>query len=169
MRHLSTTILSMALALMAATYAESPTPLAAPVAGEQAESEEDARIGRMFDPGGVATYQGKIVEVGRSAASAAASMRLLVNIDGQPTTVQLGPEWVVQSQGAHLQKGGDVWILGSKVIINGAPWLIAAKVRQGENLVELRSDLGMPIWQDKSWSPPNKEVKGPGGVSDIPK
>lgn len=129
----------------------------------QAESEDDARIGRAFDPSAIASFKVTIKEVGHSVAhnSPSNTVKLLVDASssGIPdAVVQLGPDWVIQSQGISLKKGDEVTVLGSKASIGGQTYIIAAKLKKGDEVMDLRSELGVPIWQDKNWVPPKEKV-----------
>lgn len=151
-RVVSSALAIFGLALTLPAYGEVPS-FGSISGGEQSETAEDARIGRAFDPSSINSFEGKIADMGHSTVNGVVgiTMHLIVDINGELIEVQLGPDWVIQSQGVTLQKGDNISILGSKVSIAGKPWIIAAKLRKGKEMLDLRSELGVPIWQDKNW------------------
>jgi hypothetical protein len=76
-------------------------------------------------------------------------MRLTVLIDKKEMLpVYLGPAfYIVDSKQARPFKTGDqVTVTGSRVTVDGEPFMVAVTVRRGNGVLRLRDKDGVPEW-----------------------
>jgi hypothetical protein len=73
-------------------------------------------------------------------------MHATVRTQAGPLSVHLGPTWFIDNLDTRLGVGDRVTVTGSKVTLNGAPVLIAARVQLGDDVLELRDETGRPHW-----------------------
>ncbi|NBC18929.1 MAG: hypothetical protein GVY18_16635 [Bacteroidetes bacterium] len=100
---------------------------------------------RRYDPSTVETLSGTVGEVQRLPMGRAYSVRLHLADDAAPTVI-LGPSWYLDNQDVLIPEGADVTITGSRVDLDGVPFLIAAEVTYGEQVLTLRDEAGFPVW-----------------------
>jgi hypothetical protein len=60
--------------------------------------------------------------------------------------VHLGPQWYLENQDVKIEPGDRVEITGSRVTVQGKPTIIAAEVRKGDEVLQLRDAAGVPVW-----------------------
>lgn len=65
---------------------------------------------------------------------------------GGTIAVHLGPAWFLEDHKLELRAGDTLVVTGSRVIIDGAPALIARKITTREHELVLRDDAGVPRW-----------------------
>jgi hypothetical protein len=74
-------------------------------------------------------------------------VHVLMRTEGDATlSVHLGPAWFVDNQELVIQPGDTLEVTGSRVIVDGAPALIARTVASGEEELVLRDQAGFPMW-----------------------
>lgn len=108
--------------------------------------------GRLYDPKTVETLKGEIVSVDTlTAAPMDIPGRVILNLKTAKETVMvyLGPAWYVEQQGIKLVAGDQVEVKGSRVSMEGKPYIIPNYVKKGERMLNLRDDTGMPAWAGK--------------------
>lgn len=72
-----------------------------------------------------------------------------------PITVEVGPEWYVDSQDAKIKPGDYVQIIGSRQTYHGDIEIIASMVRKNHDVLALRRLSGEPFWEayaNKTWT-----------------
>ena len=98
--------------------------------------------GELFNPDKIETVTGKIVKVEYYAG-----VRILLYTDAKkPILAVLGPVGYLESQEKVLQIGNTVTLTGSKVTLDDTPFIIATKIREGNEEMQLRDNQGHPIW-----------------------
>lgn len=60
--------------------------------------------------------------------------------------VHLGPGWLIKNQDIKIEPKDKIKIKGSRIIFQGIPAIIAAKVKKGEYRPRLREESGFPAW-----------------------
>ena len=103
---------------------------------------------RLFDPSKVVTVAGKVVKIERISPSRGMSsgIHLTLATGGETLLVHLGPSWFIENQDVQIDAGDALEMTGSRVAIDGAPALLAAKVVKGEKSLTLRDAAGIPVW-----------------------
>ncbi len=98
--------------------------------------------GKMFNPKTMDTVSGEILKIEYYE-----EMTLMVYTDAKkPVLVALGPTGYFVSQVRTLQPGDKITVTGSKVIVDDTPYVIATKIREGNEELHVRDKEGHPIW-----------------------
>lgn len=108
--------------------------------------------GRMYDPKTVETLKGEITSVDIiTAGQMDIPGRVTLNLKTakESILVYVGPEWYVKQQEVKLVAGDQVEVKGSRVIMEGKPYIIPNYVKKGDRVLKLRDDNGMPLWAGK--------------------
>jgi len=75
------------------------------------------------------------------------SIRLLIYTDAKkPVLVALGPPGYFEGQTKILIPGNTVTVTGSKVIVDDTPFMIATKIKEGNEELQMRDKEGHPVW-----------------------
>jgi sporulation protein YlmC with PRC-barrel domain len=99
-------------------------------------------FGGMFNPKTMDTVSGEILKIEYHD-----EMTLLVYTDAKkPVLVALGPTGYFISQVRTLQPGDKITVTGSKVIVDDTPYVIATKIKEGNEELHVRDKEGHPIW-----------------------
>jgi sporulation protein YlmC with PRC-barrel domain len=99
-------------------------------------------FGEMFNPKTMDTVSGEILKIEYYD-----EMTLMVYTDAKkPVLVALGPTSYFVSQVRMLQPGDKVTVTGSKVILDDTPYVIATKIKEGNEELHVRDKEGQPIW-----------------------
>lgn len=103
---------------------------------------------RMYNPATVETVAGRVGSIDRIAPTRgmASGVHLTLETGKGPVSVHLGPEWYVERLDTKLAEGDAVEVKGSRITYEGAPAVIAAEVRKGEEVLKLRDERGIPAW-----------------------
>jgi hypothetical protein len=103
---------------------------------------------RIYDAKTVETVTGEVVSVGQFTPSKATGygIHLVLRSDKETLPVHLGPAWFVENQDAKIQAKDKIEVKGSRVTFEGKPALIAAEVRDGDEVLKLRDETGIPAW-----------------------
>ena len=73
-------------------------------------------------------------------------IHLKVKTDSEIISVHLGPAWFIERQDIKIEKGDIIEVKGSEVTFDGAAVIIAAEVKDGESVLKLRNETGIPVW-----------------------
>lgn len=103
---------------------------------------------RMYDPAKEEAIAGEVVGLEKSSSrkGPANGVHLLLRTASETVPVHLGPAWYIERLDTRLEKGDRVEVKGSRVVVDGKPALIAAEVRKGEAVLQLRDAAGVPVW-----------------------
>lgn len=105
---------------------------------------------RHFNPTTVETLSGKIVRVDQVASQGRRSgkgVHLSLQTSEETVDVHLGPSWYLNEQQFNLKSGDQVEVTGSRVKETSQPTIIAAKVKSGSTVLNLRDENGLPAWR----------------------
>jgi len=112
--------------------------------------------GRLFDPKTVETLHGEVVSVeqiqgqgcahGRRGRGSGYGVHLTLKTSDGQIAVHVGPNWFLEKQGLAIAQGDELEVTGSRVVFEGAPVIIAAQIKKGDQTVRLRKDSGVPVW-----------------------
>lgn len=103
----------------------------------------------MYDPKTVETLKGEIVSVDTiTAGRMDIPGRVILNLKTAKETIRVyvGPEWYVKQQEVKLAAGDQVEVKGSRVMMEGRPYIIPNYVKKNDRVLKLRDDQGMPLW-----------------------
>lgn len=113
------------------------------------------QYGGMYNLNTVETIRGKVVSTNAFTPMNGMSqgMQLLVETEDQTVPVHLAPSWYLDNQGFQVNPGDEIEVKGSQVNWAGNPVIMAAEVRQGDKVLELRDDNGIPAWSgNRNWN-----------------
>ena len=115
----------------------------------------NSQYGGMYNPNTVKTIRGTVVSTNAVTPMNGMSygMQLIVRTEDQTVPVHLGPSWYFDNQGFQVNSGDEIEVKGSHVNWAGNPVIMAAEVRQGDQLLELRDKNGIPAWSgNRNWN-----------------
>jgi hypothetical protein len=103
---------------------------------------------RMYNPQTVVDVKGTVEAVEQITPQSGMSygIHLKVKTDAEIISVHLGPAWFIERQDIKIEKGDTIEVKGSEVIFDGAAVIIAAEVKDGESVLKLRNEAGIPVW-----------------------
>ena len=103
---------------------------------------------RKYDPKTVETIQGKVLSVEKTAqAKNRYGVHLMLQTDKETIAVHLGPAWYIDKQTPHIETNDTVTVTGSRVTIASKPAIVAAQIKNGDDVLKLRDDNGIPVWR----------------------
>jgi hypothetical protein len=103
--------------------------------------------GPKYDASTETTIQGEVVETGASGLLGLGSVQeVTVKTDRESWPVILGPKNYLDTQNVKIEKGEKVTVIGSKVMIDDKPTIIAREVKKGNDVLTLRRADGTPVW-----------------------
>jgi hypothetical protein len=73
-------------------------------------------------------------------------VHLMVKTDKGTLSVHLGPAWYIENQDVTIEPKNKVEIKGSRITYDGKPAVIAAEIKKGDEILQLRDDKGYPLW-----------------------
>jgi hypothetical protein len=103
---------------------------------------------RMYNPRTVETITGQVVLVDRITPEKGMSygVHIVLKTDKETLSVHLGPAWYIENQDVRITPKDRIEVMGSRIVFEGKPALIAAKVRKGNQVLTLRDADGLPLW-----------------------
>ena len=104
--------------------------------------------GRMYDAKTVDKVTGEVAKVDTITPMRGMSGGVHVALKSEQgeVSVHLGPQWYLENQDVKIEPGDRVEITGSRVTVEGKPTIIAAEVRKGDEVLQLRDAAGVPEW-----------------------
>ena len=115
----------------------------------------NSQYGGMYNLNTVETIRGTVVSTNafKPMSGMGQGMQLLVKTEDQTMTVHLGPSWYLDNQSFQVKSGDEIEVKGSQVNWAGNPVIMAAEVRQGDKVLELRDNNGIPAWSgNRNWN-----------------
>jgi hypothetical protein len=103
---------------------------------------------RMYDPKTTETISGEVTSISRITPNKgmAAGVHMNVKTDKETISVHLGPSWYLENQDVKIEPKDKVEVKGARTTFGGAPAIIAAEVKKGDEVLKLRDDSGFPVW-----------------------
>jgi len=104
--------------------------------------------GRMYDAKTVDKVTGEVATVDSITPMRGMSggVHVALKTAQGEVSVHLGPQWYLENQDVKIEPGDRVEITGSRVTVEGKPTIIAAEVRKGDEVLQLRDAAGVPVW-----------------------
>ena len=104
--------------------------------------------GRMYDAKTVDKVTGEVAKVDSITPMRGMSggVHVALKTAQGEVSVHLGPQWYLENQDVKIEPGDRVEITGSRVTDEGKPTIIAAEVRKGDEVLQLRDAAGVPVW-----------------------
>jgi hypothetical protein len=118
----------------------------------QMQTGRGNQYGRMYDPNTIETIRGQVVGTTTltPARGMSQGMQLSVKTENQTISVHLGPAWYLNNQDFPIKNGDEIEVTGSRINFSGSPAIIAAEVRQGDKVLKLRDNNGIPVWRGQN-------------------
>ena len=106
------------------------------------------QYGRLYNPNTVETIYGSVVKVEKiiPIRGMIYGIHLIVKTNKENISVHLGPGWFIENQDIKIEPEDKIEVMGSRVVFEGNPAVIAALVIKGEQKLKLRDEIGFPVW-----------------------
>ena len=101
---------------------------------------------RNYDAKTVETVQGKVLSVERMQQQGR-GVHLMLQTDKETIAVHLGPSWYIDKQTSKIVTNDTITVIGSRVTVGGKPAIIASQVKNGNEILKLRDENGIPAWR----------------------
>ena len=103
---------------------------------------------RIYDLKTIETISGEVISVDAMTPlkSMCYGVHLTLQTKKETISVHLGPIWYIENQDTKIEPKDKVEVKGSRVTFDGNPAIIAAEVKKGEEVLNLRDEKGFPFW-----------------------
>jgi DNA/RNA endonuclease YhcR with UshA esterase domain len=101
-----------------------------------------------YDVKAETTLKGAVDEVREvpGSCSGQTGLHLVLNTDAGKLEVQIAPPEFLKEMDVRFAKGDQVQILGSKLMLDGKPFMLAREITQSNNVLVVRDRKGDPVW-----------------------
>lgn len=105
------------------------------------------QLSRYYEPETVVSIKGVVNDIAqyRYGQGRFYGLHIRLNTENEIYSVHLGPAWYIENE-MKIDLNDVLEITGSKVIYNDTLTVIAAQIKKGEQIVQLRNELGIPVW-----------------------
>jgi hypothetical protein len=103
---------------------------------------------KMYNPQTVETVRGEVLSIDRITPMSGMSygVHIMLKTDKETISVHLGPGWYIDNQDVTIAPTAKIEVTGSRIIFQDKPALIAAEVKEGDQVFTLRDAQGFPLW-----------------------
>lgn len=107
-----------------------------------------AAYNSKYDQKTVETLSGEVISVDRITPEKGMSygVHLMLKTEKETISVHLGPGWYIERQDTQINAKDTVQVKGSRITFEGKPAIIAAEVKKGDEVLQLRDERGVPNW-----------------------
>jgi len=70
----------------------------------------------------------------------------MLKTEKETISVHLGPGWYIENQDIKIELKDNIEVKGSRITFEGKPAIIAAEVRNGDEVLKIRDENGFPFW-----------------------
>jgi hypothetical protein len=129
----------------------SPSPAVAGPSGAGTSKTKEHAKHAWFNPSSIETIQGKVTSVmtPQGKKGMAADMRLDLKTDHGTMPVILGPASYVKKEEVKVNKGDEISVTGSRIMMHKKTELVATEIKKGNEKLDLRKSDGTPLWSVK--------------------
>jgi hypothetical protein len=108
----------------------------------------DSPYVRSYNMKTVGQFQGTVQRVDRGIPQKGMcyGVCLRMKTDRGIMTVDLGPAWFVENQDFKIGPNDQIEVIGSQIIFNRRPIILAAEINKGNTKLRLREANGFPLW-----------------------
>ena len=101
----------------------------------------------MYKPQTVETIRGEVISVDKITpmTGMAYGVHAIVKTDKETIAVHLGPAWYIENQDVKIAPTDKIEMKGSRIISEGKAAIIAAEVKKGDDVLELRDASGFRL------------------------
>lgn len=104
--------------------------------------------GKLYDPQAVETISGEVTRVEQSGCG----KNIVLKTESGEVLVHLGPNFFLDHQDVQIKTQDKITVTGSKVMIDGQTYFVAAEVKKGDKRLILRNAKGDPVWSGWRWN-----------------
>jgi hypothetical protein len=114
------------------------------------------KTSQQYDPQTVTTVAGQVESTGSYGlkgwriAPGMETQGLILRIDKEIITVDLGPAWYVNQKDFHIKAGDILEVTGSKITRNDETIILATEAKQDGKTLRVRDEKGSPLWKEQS-------------------
>jgi len=103
---------------------------------------------RLYNSQTIEIISGVVESVGTFTPGKGMShgVHAVLKTDKETIAVHLGPGWFIDNQDPEIGSGDRVEIMGSRVMFEGKPAIIAGRVTKDGATLTLRDASGIPVW-----------------------
>lgn len=108
-----------------------------------------SQYNRMYNPKTVETLSGEVISIDQTTSMkgmSSAGVHLELKTGQETISVHLGPAWFIENQDTKISPKDQIEVKGSRITFEGKPAIIAAQVKKGNEVLNLRDDNGFPLW-----------------------
>jgi hypothetical protein len=108
----------------------------------------ESNYNKLYNLKTVETISGEVVSIDIITPMKGMSngVHLLLKTDKETISVHLGPSWYIENQDISIKPKDEVEVKGSLITFDGKPAIIAAELKKGNEVLQLRDDNGYPVW-----------------------
>jgi len=108
---------------------------------------------RDYDPGTIGTHHCTVESVEEGSMDHCRECRQCVHLaarcEGKLCRIHLGPAGFLRDQGWTFEQGQTIEVTGSLLVLDGTRSLVASGLKRDDSTLQLRDDLGRPLWSDR--------------------
>ena len=107
-----------------------------------------SKYNKMYDIKTVETITGEVLNINKIMPMKGMSYRihLLLKSGKETISVHLGPDWFMDKQKVKINPKDIVSVIGSRIIYQGNPAVIASEIKKGNETIVFRDKNGYPVW-----------------------
>lgn len=107
-----------------------------------------SRIQVLYDTASIQTVRGEVIAVNTFPGTRGIGVGIHITLksDSGSISVHLGPRWYLDRQKVKIVKGDMITVVGSRIIIEANPVVVAGEVEKGGDTLRLRDRQGFPLW-----------------------
>jgi hypothetical protein len=105
----------------------------------------------LYNPQTVVTVAGVVVSMTPPAVQRGLPYLVYLTLKTREgkITVFLGPNHYVDKLPVQIKALDSIQVTGSKIIWEGAPVILAAEIKKGDQVLKLRDAHGVPVWSGR--------------------
>jgi len=105
------------------------------------------QLSRNYDPQSVVSVKGTVNKIERYQYGQGRyyGIHVLLNTQEEVLSVHLGPAWFIENK-MKIELNDVLEIRGSKIVYNDTLTVIAAQIKKGDQTLQLRNEIGIPVW-----------------------
>ncbi len=113
--------------------------------------EQKSAFNKMYNPKTVETIKGEVVSIDKITPMKGMSygINLMVKTDKETISIHVGPAWYFDKQNFVIKAKDKIEIRGSRITFDGKPAIIAAELKEGNEVIKLRDKNGYPVWSSR--------------------
>jgi hypothetical protein len=106
---------------------------------------------RLYDVKTVETIKGEVsaLDTLLPQKGMRGGIHIMLKTDKETISVHLGPSWFMEKQKVNVKVGDKISVTGSRITYDEKPAIIAAEIKNGETVLKLRDEAGLPLWSKR--------------------